>query len=67
MKTIVHMAALSVIRLKGELRDYYLRKIAEGKNKMSVLNAVRNKLIHRICAVIARGTPYVVDPGAKVA
>ena len=58
LKTIVHMAATSVIRLKGELKDYYDRKVAQGKNKMSVLNAVRNKLIHRICAVIARGTPY---------
>ena len=58
LKTIIHMAVTSVIRLKGELKDYYDRKVAQGKNKMSVLNAVRNKLIHRICAVIARGTPY---------
>jgi len=32
--------------------------VAEGKNKMSVLNAVRNKLVHRIFAVILRQTPY---------
>jgi hypothetical protein len=25
---------------------------------MSVLNAVRNKILHRVCAVIKRGTPY---------
>lgn len=67
LKTIVHMAALSVIRLKGELRDYYLRKVAQGKNKMSVLNAVRNKIIHRVCAVIARGTPYVATKTMKIA
>jgi hypothetical protein len=33
--------------------------VAEGKKKMKVLNAVANKIIHRVCAVIARGTPYV--------
>jgi transposase len=35
--------------------------VAEGKNKMSVLNAVRNKIILRIYAVIKRQTPYHFD------
>ncbi|MBK7381776.1 MAG: hypothetical protein IPI81_00340 [Flavobacteriales bacterium] len=39
--------------------DYWKRKVAEGKHKMSVLNAIRNKLIHRIHAAIDRGTPFV--------
>ena len=52
IKTVLHLAAMSAIRLKNDLRAYYLRKVAEGKNKMSVLNAVRNKIIHRIFAVI---------------
>lgn len=52
IKTTLHLAAMSAIRLKNDLRQYYLRKVAEGKNKMSVLNAVRNKIIHRIFAVI---------------
>lgn len=52
LKTILHMAALRAIRLEGELKKYYERKVFEGKNKMSVLNAVRNKLIHRIFAVV---------------
>ena len=58
IKTVLHLAAMSAIRLKNELREYYLRKIAEGKNKMSALNAVRNKIIHRIFAVIKNQTPY---------
>jgi hypothetical protein len=29
---------------------------------MSVINAVRNKLLHRIVAVVKRGTPYVLHP-----
>ena len=34
------------------------RKTAQGKNKMLVINAVRNKIIHRLCAVIKRGYEY---------
>jgi transposase len=60
LKTLLHMASMSVIRHAGELKDYYDRKVADGKNRMSALNAVRNKLIHRACAVIKRGTPYVI-------
>lgn len=58
LKSLFHMAAMSAIQLKGELQDYYRRKVAEGKNKMLVLNAVRNKLIHRIFAVVRRGEKY---------
>ena len=49
---------MAAIRAKGELQDYYHRKVKEGKNKMLVLNAVRNKLIHRVYAVVARGEKY---------
>ena len=58
IKAVLHLAAMSAIRLKNDLRDYYLRKVAEGKNKMSVLNAVRNKIVHRIFAVIKSQIPY---------
>jgi transposase len=61
MKSILHLAAMSAIRLKNDLRNYYQRKVAEGKNKMSVLNAVRNKIIHRIFAVIKSQTPYQIN------
>ncbi|GAB3753326.1 IS110 family RNA-guided transposase [Spirosoma pomorum] len=58
LKFLFHLAAMSAVRVKGELQIYYQRKVAEGKNKMSVLNAVRNKIIHRICAVVRRGKEY---------
>lgn len=58
MKKLIHMCAVSVIRLDGVLRDYYLRKIQEGKPKMLVLNAVRNKLISRVFAVVRNDTMY---------
>jgi transposase len=58
LKTLFHMAALSAIRMKGELRDYFERKVAEGKNKMTVLNAVRAKIINRIFALIREDRKY---------
>jgi len=58
VKTILHMSALGAIRKKGELQDYYKRKVEEGKNKMSVLNAVRNKIIHRVFACARENRSY---------
>ena len=58
LKTTLHMAAMSAIRLENDLRQYYRRKVEEGKNKMSALNAVRNKIVHRIFAVVKNQTPY---------
>ena len=58
LKSLFHLAAMSAVRVKGEIQEYYLRKVAEGKNKMLVLNAVRNKLIHRVCAVVHKREKY---------
>ena len=59
VKAVLHLAAMSAIRHNAELRSYYNRRIASGKNKMSTLNIVRNKLISRIFATVQRQTPYV--------
>ncbi len=58
LKYHLHMAAMSAIRHCPELKEYYQRKREEGKGKMTILNAIRNKLLHRIVAVVKRGTPY---------
>lgn len=58
IKKLLHLAAMTAIRHNKELKAYYIRKVESGKNKMSVLNAVRNKLVHRVFAVITRQTPY---------
>ncbi|MBC3757691.1 IS110 family transposase [Hyunsoonleella sp. SJ7] len=58
LKTLFHMAALSAIRVNGEFKDYFERKIAEGKNKMTVINAVRAKIINRIFALIRENRTY---------
>lgn len=61
LKRLLHLAAMSAIRFSGDMRTYYLRKVEEGKNKMSTLNAVRNKLIHRVYAVLRDQRPYQKD------
>lgn len=58
LKRLFHLAAMSCIQMKGEIRDYYLRKVEEGKSKMSVINAVRAKLITRIFAVVKQERKY---------
>ncbi len=60
MKSLLSMASISAIQHDSELRLYYKRKLAEGKDKMLAINNVRNKLIARAFAVVKRGTPYVV-------
>lgn len=59
LKTLLHMAALSSIQMPGELRQFYLRKVMEGKNKMSVINAVRNKIVLRIFACVKNNKIYM--------
>jgi Transposase and inactivated derivatives len=58
IKTLLHLAALSILRKKGELQDYYHRKLAEGKSKMTVINAIRAKLVYRMFAVIKNNKFY---------
>lgn len=61
IKKLLHMAAMAACKSDPEIKAYFARKVSEGKNKMSVLNAIRNKLVHRVMAVITRRTPYIKD------
>lgn len=58
IKTTLTLAARNSVRFDPELKEYYERKISEGKNSWLVLNNVKNKLIHRIFAVVRDGQMY---------
>ena len=60
MKALLHLSAVTVAtRMKeGEYRDYYERKLKEGKHVMCVMNVLRAKLVHRMFSVIKRDTEY---------
>lgn len=59
LKCNLHMASLSAVKRDGELKAYYERKVGEGKHKLSVLNAVKCKLLARVVAVVNKGESYV--------
>lgn len=52
LKKQLHMCAMSAITSDPELKNYFNRKVEEGKNKMLIINNVRNKLVHRVCACV---------------
>lgn len=59
IKSLLHLSAVSIAHRKGgDLRAYFDRKVEEGKNKMTVLNAVRAKLIARMFSVVRRDEFY---------
>jgi transposase len=58
-KWLLHLCAVSAIQNDPEMKLYYERRVEKGKNKMSTLNIIRNKLLGRAFAVVQRGTPYV--------
>lgn len=58
MKSLLHMAALVSMQCNEELKAFYERRVKEGKSKMSVLNMLRNKLIHRVFACVRDNRKY---------
>lgn len=58
LKALLHRAALNAITFTDELKGHYQRKLKEGKNAMSSINAVRFKLICRIFSVVKRGEAF---------
>ena len=59
LKKMLHLCALTTIKYNSEFKQYFDRKKAEGKNGMVVLNAIRNKLVLRVVAVLNKQQPYV--------
>lgn len=59
MKSILQMCALVAVKHDPQLKEYYNKKKAEGKNAMLVLNNVKCKIISRVFSVINRQTPYI--------
>lgn len=59
LKSLLHLCALSSIKCYPEFRDYYERKVKEGKHPNSVLNAICNKILLRAVAVVNNQKNYV--------
>ena len=59
IKSLLDLCAKVAIQHNSEMKQYYQRRLALGKNKMSTINIIRNKILARIFAVVERKTPYV--------
>lgn len=59
MKGLLSNCIMAALKHDTQLAAYYKRKIDAGKRPGIVLNAIKNKLIHRVFAVIKRKTPFV--------
>lgn len=57
-KALLNLAAFCAIRCDRELRQYYQKRVSEGKEKMSCVNIIRSKIVARMFAVIKRQSPY---------
>jgi len=59
IKTLLNQAAMSIIKKNdSELKNYYIRKVNEGKDEKVVINAIRVKLVARMFAVIKNNQKY---------
>lgn len=59
IKSLLDLCAKSAIQYNPEMKVYYHKRIEKGKNKMSTINIIRNKIVSRVFAVVKRQTPYV--------
>ncbi|MEM1328802.1 MAG: IS110 family transposase, partial [Bacteroidota bacterium] len=59
LKALLTNRAWSALQNNAQIEKYYRRKMEEGKNEYSVINAVKNKLAARAFAVVKKGTPFV--------
>jgi transposase len=58
IKTLLTQGARCAVQYDKELAAYYARKVAQGKKDRVVINNVRNKLVHRIFAVVNNRITY---------
>lgn len=58
LRKLLYLAALSVRTHNKTFKKYFLRKVAEGKNKRLVLNNIENRLLKIILAVVNSDVAY---------
>ena len=58
LKALLHLCAVSLLKMKNTFSDFIERKKKQGKHIMSILNALRNKILHTICACVRKNEKY---------
>lgn len=59
LRKLLYLASLSVRTHNQQFKQYFYRKVAEGKPERLVLNNIANRLLRIICATVKSGTPFI--------
>lgn len=59
IRKLLYLSALTLRTHEDYFKEYFLRKVKQGKPKRLVLNNIANKLLRIICAVMRSGRPYI--------
>ena len=59
LKALLSNGTGSLLQHNRTIKHYYERMTAKGKNENLVKNNIKNKMLHTVCSVVKRGTPYV--------
>jgi transposase len=59
LKALLSSGAGSLINHHKPTQQYFLKLTAKGKNENLVRNNIKNKMLHTVCTVVKRGTPYL--------
>jgi len=59
IKALISTAAIVAVNHDPQMRAFFKKKLAEGKDEGWIYNAIKNKIVNRVFAVVKRGTPYV--------
>lgn len=59
LKALLSRGASSLIQFNKHTQTYLNRMMAKGKHENLARNNIKNKMLHMVCAVVKRGTPYI--------
>ena len=65
MRRALYICSWAVLRIEGDLRDFYRRLRERGKPGKVAVIAVARKLLMQLNAVARRGTPWVKQHGSS--
>lgn len=59
IRKLIYLASCSIKTHNKEFKNYFNRKVLEGKNKRLVLNNISNKIIKIMCGIANSGKPFI--------
>jgi transposase len=58
LKRLLFLCANSAVLYYPEFKDYYNRRMEEGKDYLTVINAIKNKILLRVVSVVNNQKKY---------